>query len=55
MYFHYPSFLLGLLFGIVLIVLFIHAIFRMSVKDDERMFRAQKRVDDYQEEDHSPE
>jgi hypothetical protein len=47
MHFHFPSFLLGLLFGLILIVVLISLIFRWCVKDDERLFSRQKLVDDY--------
>jgi hypothetical protein len=54
MHFHFPSFLLGLLFGIVLIVLLIYWLLRTSVKDDERLFNRQRLlVDSYPDEDHS--
>jgi len=53
MHFHYPSFLLGLLVGIILIVLLIYLIASWSVKDDERLFRRQKLLDDYADEDDS--
>jgi flagellar biogenesis protein FliO len=53
MHFHLPSFLLGLLFAIVLFVLLVQWIFRESVKDDERVFRKQKLVDDYDVKDNS--
>ncbi len=53
MHFHYPSFLLGLLFGFVLIFLLIYLIYLSSARDDERVFRRQKLFDDYGEEDHS--
>ena len=52
MHIHYPSFLLGLLFGIILLpCLIIYLLYRWSVKEDERLYRIQKRVDDFQEDD----
>lgn len=58
MHFHYPSFLIGLLLGIVLIVLaiifLICLLFQLSVREDERLFRIQKNVDDYEAEDNIP-
>jgi hypothetical protein len=53
MHFNFLSFLLGLLFGIVLICLLIFWLFRASVQDDDRLFRAQKLRDDYDAE-HNP-
>jgi len=54
MHFHFPSFLLGLLFGIVLLVLLIYWLLRSSVKDDERLFSRQRLLmDSYPGEDHS--
>jgi len=48
----YLSILLGLLFGIILLVpLIILLLYRWVVKEDERMFRIQKRLDDFQEDD----
>ena len=52
MFLHYLSILLGLLIGIILLAcLIIHLLYKWLVKADERMFRIQKRVDDYQEDD----
>jgi len=52
MFLHYLSILLGLLFGaIVLACITIHFLYKWLVNEDERMFRIQKRVDDYQEDD----
>ncbi len=49
---HYLSILLGLLFGIILLVpLIILLLYRWVVKENERMFRIQKRLDDFQEDD----
>jgi hypothetical protein len=49
---HYLSILLGLLFGIILLVpLIILLLYRWVVNEDERMFRIQKRLDDFQEDD----
>jgi len=56
MHFHFPSFLLGVLFGIVLIVLLIYLMLR-SDKDEERLFNNQRLLMDsypYSDEDHSP-
>jgi len=53
MHFHYPSFLLGLLVGIILIVLLIYLVLSWSVKEDGRLFRRQKLLDDYTDEDDS--
>jgi len=49
---HYLSILLGLLFGIILLPpLIIHLLYRWSVNEDERLFRMQKRLDNFQEDD----
>ena len=57
MYFHYPSFLLGLLCGIALILLpilfLIYVILHLSVRDDERLFKKQGLLNSYPDEDHS--
>ena len=42
MHFHSPSFLLGLLRGIILIVLLIYLVLSWSVKEDERLCTASK-------------
>jgi len=51
MHLHYPSFLLGLLIGIILIILLLYLILWWLVKDDERWFR--RHLDDYGDEDDS--
>jgi hypothetical protein len=52
MHFHYLSFLLGLLFAMILLpCLIIYLLYRWSVKEDERLFRIQNRLDDFQEDD----
>jgi nitrate reductase gamma subunit len=53
MHFHFPSFLLGLLFGVILIVVLISLIFRRCIQDDERLFSRQKLLDDYIADDRS--
>jgi hypothetical protein len=47
MHFHYPSFLLGILLGIVFLCLMIYLAFRLSISVDDELFRIQKRVDDF--------
>ena len=51
MHFHYASFLLGLVFGIVLVCLMIFLVLKWSIKTDEELFRKQKSLDDFSEED----
>jgi len=52
MHIHYLSILVGLLFGIILLPpLIIHLLYRWSVDEDERLYRIQKRLDDFQEDD----
>ncbi len=52
MHVHYLSILLGLLFGTFLSpCLIIYLLYKWSVKEDERLFRIQKRLDDFQEDD----
>jgi hypothetical protein len=52
MHIHYLSILLGLLFGKVLLPCsIIHLLYRWSVNEDERLFRIQKRLDNFQEDD----
>jgi len=52
MHIHYLSILVGLLFGIILLPpLIIHLLYRWSVDEDERLFRMQKRLDNFQEDD----
>jgi uncharacterized membrane protein YfcA len=51
MQFHYPSFLLGLLFGIILVYLMIYLAFKLSVKTDEDLFRKQRSLDNFPEEE----
>jgi hypothetical protein len=51
MHIHY-LFILLVLFGIILLLpLIIHLLYRWSVEEDERLFRIQKRLDDFQEEE----
>ncbi len=55
MHAHYLSILLGLLFGIILLPpLTILLLYRWLVKEDERLFRMQKRLDNSLEDDVSP-
>jgi len=57
MHFHYLSFLLGLLCGIVLIVLpilfLIYLILHVSVRDDERLFNKRRLLESCPDKDHS--
>jgi len=49
---HFLSLLLGLLFGTILSpCLIIYLLYKWSVKEDERLFRIQKRLDNFQEDD----
>ena len=54
MHIHNLSILLGLLVGIILLPpLIILLLYRWLVKEDERLFRIQKRLHDFQEDDGS--
>ena len=50
MHFHYVSFLLGILCGIVLVCLLIYLAYKMVMKTDEDLFRMQRSLDNYPEE-----
>jgi|HubBroStandDraft_4_1064222.scaffolds.fasta_scaffold1061268_2 hypothetical protein len=50
MHIHFLSLLLGLLFGTILSpCLITYLLYKWSVEEDERLFRIQKRLDDFQE------
>jgi hypothetical protein len=53
MHFHFLSFLLGSLFGIALVVFLVYSLLQWSVKDDEMVYRRQRQLDGYPDEDHS--
>ena len=50
MHFHYPSFLLGLLCGIVLVILVICLVLKLSITTDEELSRKQRSLDNFPEE-----
>jgi len=51
MHFHYLSFLLGFLSGIAFVCSMVYLIVRSAYKGDEQVFRIQKSVDDFVEQD----